>query len=279
MIKLKALRTFGHVRAHIMTNYFNANQLPRDESTAAVIDLTNGLKVLVWKDTKTGSVAIRRTDTGESRYHSATAARDVLQSWESEPVSDDHADLGQHVGYVRVSTVTQNTDRQLAGVRLDRVFTEKCSAKTTDRLVWKDCLNFLRQGDTLHVHSLDRVCRSGAGDAVSIVEELTGRGIAVVFHKEGWTFSGELTATQRGTLGILASVAQMERELILERQREGQQAAKAAGKHIGRPKGKTVDTEQLKVLIESGMSVAAMARELGISRQSLYRRLDEAGLR
>ncbi|KOO09716.1 hypothetical protein AKJ31_02015 [Vibrio hepatarius] len=185
---------------------------------------------------------------------------------------------GQHVGYIRVSTLEQSTSRQLVDVELDRVFTEKTSAKTVERPELQACIQYLREGDTLHVHSLDRVCRSGAGDAVMLVETLNAKGVSVVFHKEGMSFNGSMTAAQKGVLGILASVAQMERELILERQREGIAAAKALGKHMGRPKT-SLNEDELKRLVAEGLSVSAIAKQLGSTRQSVYRRMEALGLR
>lgn len=173
-----------------------------------------------------------------------------------------------NVGYKRVSTTDQNIDRQLAGIQLDKVFEEYCSASTIDRPVWTESLNYLREGDKLYIHSLDRVCRSGAGDAVAIVEQLTSKQVAVEFVKEGLSFSSEMTAAQKGVLGILASVAQMERELIKERQREGIEAAKAKGKKFGRPSKAT--PEQVKEL-RKNLSIAETAKQLGISPATVNR--------
>ncbi|MEZ8657583.1 recombinase family protein [Vibrio cyclitrophicus] len=179
----------------------------------------------------------------------------------------------EHVGYIRVSTVEQSTSRQLADVKLDKVFEEKVSAKTVDRPQLQACLEYVREGDVLHVHSLDRICRSGAGDAVGLVEQMNQKGVSVQFHKEGMRFDGAISAAQKGVLGILAAVAQMERELIKERQMEGIQAAKAAGKHIGRPKAK-VNRTDIQDLLNQGVSKAQAAKKLGIGRATLYRLLE-----
>ncbi|QSV13418.1 recombinase family protein [Photobacterium ganghwense] len=179
-----------------------------------------------------------------------------------------------HVGYIRVSTVGQSTSRQLADVQLDKVFGEKVSAKTVDRPQLQACLEYVRDGDVLHVHSLDRICRSGAGDAVELVELMNQKGVSVQFHKEGMRFDGAMSAAQKGVLGILAAVAQMERELIKERQAEGIAAAKAAGKHIGRPKAR-VTREDIQELLDDGVPKAQAAKQLGIGRATLYRLLRE----
>ncbi|MBY5946240.1 recombinase family protein [Photobacterium rosenbergii] len=177
-----------------------------------------------------------------------------------------------NVGYKRVSGFKQKDDRQLEGVALDKVFTEKASAKTVDRPIWQQCIDYVREGDTLHIHSLDRVCRSGAGDAVEIVEAMNRKGVGVVFHKEGLQFNGSMSAAQKGVLGILASVAQMERELINERREEGVAAAKAKGKKFGRP---TVGAskESLQELLDSGLSMVKACKQLGIGRATGYRLL------
>jgi len=175
-----------------------------------------------------------------------------------------------NIGYVRVSTEEQSTSRQLAQVQLDKVFSEKVSAKTVDRKELQACLEYVREGDTLHVHSLDRICRSGAGDAVKLVEQMTAKGVSVQFHKEGMRFDGTMSAAQKGVLAILAAVAQMERELIRERQIEGIAIAKAAGKHMGRPKV-SVSRASIQELLDDGNTKTQAAKKLGIGRATLYR--------
>lgn len=174
------------------------------------------------------------------------------------------------VGYRRVSSRDQYLDRQLSGVSLDKVFDEKCSAKTVNRPIWQTCLNYLREGDELHIHSLDRVCRSGASDAVNIVESLTVRGITVEFHKEGMRFNDVMTATQKGVLAIIASIAQMERELIAERRDEGIVKAREKGKKFGRPRAEA-SAEEIIALREQGLSMDAIAKRLAVGRATLYR--------
>jgi DNA invertase Pin-like site-specific DNA recombinase len=103
--------------------------------------------------------------------------------------------MSKNIGYLRVSTVDQNTDRQLDGVELDKLYEDKISGASTKRPQLQACLDYLRDGDTLHVHSMDRLARS-MRDIEDLVKELTGRGVTVRFHKEGWTFSGKMDATQ-----------------------------------------------------------------------------------
>ncbi|WP_338154348.1 recombinase family protein [Vibrio harveyi] len=258
-----------------MAKYFNANQVKRGETTA--ITLENGVEVLLTK-LDSGSIKAINKSTGIECVHGAAKTREKLEGWENAVQEASEGTTrhskGQSIGYIRVSTVGQNTDRQLADIELDKTFEEKVSAKTTDRPALASCMDYCRTGDTLHIHSLDRVCRSGAGDAVAIVETMTSKGVGVVFHKEGMTFNGCMTAAQKGILSILASVAQMERELIRERQAEGIAAAKASGKHMGRPKAE-VTKQDILSLKDKGLSMSSIAKKLGIGRATAYRLLDQ----
>ena len=98
--------------------------------------------------------------------------------------------MGQQVGYRRVSTVDQNTDRQLDGVELEKVFTDKASGKDVNRPELARAIEYLRDGDTLVVHSMDRLARN-LEDLRRVVRELTGNGVRVEFVKESFTFTGE----------------------------------------------------------------------------------------
>lgn len=177
---------------------------------------------------------------------------------------------GQNIGYTRVSTTDQTTDRQLDGVTMDRVFEEKASGKDTKRPVLAECLAYVRQGDTLHVHSIDRLCRNLA-DLLRIVTELRDKGVCVRFHKENLSFGcGESDATSELMLSMLGAVAQFERALIKERQREGIAMAKREGRHLGRPKLDDGKAEAVKRMVAEGMGKAEIAKELGISRATVY---------
>jgi len=179
----------------------------------------------------------------------------------------------QQVGYIRVSSVDQNTDRQLEGVTLAKTFMDKASAKDTHRPQLQACMEFLRQGDTLHVHSIDRLARNLV-DLLDILKALTGRGVSVRFHKENLTFTGEDNPFQTLQLQIIGAVAEFERAIIRERQREGIAKAQANGKHCGRKaKLKPEQVEELKARAEAGEEKKALAVEYGISRQTLYRLL------
>ncbi|MGQ9407384.1 recombinase family protein [Mycolicibacterium gilvum] len=178
--------------------------------------------------------------------------------------------MGQRIGYQRVSTVDQNTDRQLDGVDLDKVFTDKASGKNTDRPELARAIEYIREGDTLVVHSMDRLARN-LEDLRRIVRELTRQGVKVEFVKESLTFTGEDNAMNTLLLSMLGAVAEFERSLILERQREGIALAKAAGKYKGRKAALTDEqADDLRTRLAAGESVTALAKDFGISRQTVY---------
>ena len=177
---------------------------------------------------------------------------------------------GQNVGYIRVSSIIQNTARQLDGVVLNKVFEDRASGKNTDRPQLSACLSHLREGDTLHVHSMDRLCRN-LDDLRRIVKDLTGRGVVVKFHKEGLTFTGEDSPMSNLLLLMLGAVAEFERSIILERQREGIAIAKGEGKYKGRKPSLTSERIlELQRRASDGEKKAVLAREFGISRETVY---------
>ena len=177
---------------------------------------------------------------------------------------------GQNVGYIRVSTLLQNTSRQLDGVSLHKTFEDKLSGKNVDRPQLTACLAHLREGDMLHVHSMDRLCRN-LDDLRRIVKELTSRGVVVRFHKEGLTFTGDDSPMSNLLLSMLGAVAEFERSIILERQREGIQIAKGEGKYRGRKPSLTVERVlELQRRAGAGEKKSALAREFGVSRETVY---------
>jgi DNA invertase Pin-like site-specific DNA recombinase len=182
---------------------------------------------------------------------------------------------GQNVGYLRVSTLVQNTARQLEGVALDITFEDKASGKDTSRPQLEACLKHLRKGDTLHIHSLDRLGRN-LDDLRKIIKELTGRGVVVMAHKENLTFTGDDSPMANLLLSMLGAVAEFERSLILERQREGIAIAKAAGAYKGGKKKMTEEqAQELRRRAAAGEKKAGLAREYGISRETLYSYLSQ----
>lgn len=172
------------------------------------------------------------------------------------------------IGYIRVSSVDQNTARQLDGVKLDQTFTDKVSGSTVDRPELAQMLKSVRSGDTLHVHSIDRLARSLV-DLLALVKDLTGKGVAVKFHKENLLFAGGADPMQELMLSLLGSVAQFERSMIRERQREGIAKAKEAGKYKGR--SKAVSDAAIIKAIENGMSYRKAAEHLGVSLSTVQR--------
>ena len=174
----------------------------------------------------------------------------------------------QKVGYIRVSTVDQNTERQLDSVDLDKVYTDKCSGKDTNRPQLKALLDYVRQGDEVHVHDISRMARN-LEDLIGLVKQLNSKGVSIKFHKENLTFTGEQNAMQELLLGVLGSVYQFERSMLLERQREGIQKAKEAGKYKGRPQ--QVDREKIKELLTAGVSIRKTASQLGIAVSTVQR--------
>src|SRR5215831_16474440 len=180
----------------------------------------------------------------------------------------------QRIGYIRVSSVDQNTERQLDGLQLDRTFTDKASGKDTNRPALQEALKYLREGDTLLVHSLDRLARN-VDDLRKVVSDLTARGVTVTFVKNSLIFTGKADPMAKLMLTMLGAVAEFERELLRERQREGIAIAKSKGVYKGR--AKALNAEQARELVElasNGMPKAELARTYGISRQTLYAYLD-----
>lgn len=176
-----------------------------------------------------------------------------------------------HVGYVRVSTVDQNTVRQLVDVTLDKVFEDKCSGKDVKRPQLAACLDYLREGDTLHVHSIDRLARN-LGDLQRMVGELNSRGVVVSFHQERLEFTGDDSPMQHLMLHLMGAFAQFERALLKERQREGIAIAKAEGRHLGRaPALSEQQQEEIRARVAKGEEKKALAAEFGVSRQTVYR--------
>jgi DNA invertase Pin-like site-specific DNA recombinase len=176
----------------------------------------------------------------------------------------------KRIGYVRVSSVDQHTDRQLEGQELDKVFTDKASGKDTNRPQLAAALDYVRDGDVLVVHSMDRLARN-LHDLRRMVTDLTGRGVHVQFVKENLIFTGEDSPMSNLLLSLLGAVAEFERSMIRERQREGIALAKKAGVYKGR-KAK-LNAEQVKEIrrrVQAGEQKARLALAFGVSRQTLY---------
>ena len=188
-----------------------------------------------------------------------------------DTLEDDMA----NIGYKRVSTWDQRSDRQLDGLALDEIFEDRASGKDLNRPQWEMAARFLRRGDVLFVHSMDRLARN-LGDLLATVQGLNARGVEVRFVRENLNFEpgAGTNPMAKLMLSMLGAVAEFERSLILERQREGIAVAKQRGAYSGRKRALSDDqVEQLRHRLNSGEKLARVARELGVSRQTLYSHL------
>lgn len=178
------------------------------------------------------------------------------------------------VAYRRVSTLEQKTDRQLDGMVFEKVFEDKCGGGDTNRPALQGLLEYVREGDTVHVHSIDRLARNSQ-DLLGIVEELKSKGVTIKFYKESLTFSAGVSDPFKELMfQMLGAFAQFERSIIRERQREGIERAKRKG--IYRGGKKAIDREKVMGMLAKGMGATEIARELGIGRMSVYRIKKEA---
>jgi DNA invertase Pin-like site-specific DNA recombinase len=180
---------------------------------------------------------------------------------------------GQRIGYIRVSGFDQNPERQLEHVELSRVFTDKASGKDTHRPQLESLLTFVRQGDTVVVHSMDRLARN-LDDLRRIVQSLTRRGVRIEFVKEHLVFTGDDSPMANLMLSVMGAFAEFERALIRERQREGIALARQRGAYRGRRRALSDDqVAEMRRRIEAGESKAKVAREFGVSRETVYQYL------
>ena len=173
--------------------------------------------------------------------------------------------------YIRVSTILQNTERQLPSVDCDRVYEDKLSGKDTQRPQFQLMMSNLREGDVVNVHSLDRVGRN-TKDILSLVETIKEIGATIKFHKENLTFDGSKSDLYSDLmLTILSGFAQFERNIILERQREGIEIAKQKGKYKGRKSKLTEEQlEEMKNDFDEGMSKTKISEKYDVTRSYVY---------
>ncbi|WP_380055558.1 recombinase family protein [Falsihalocynthiibacter sp. SS001] len=178
-------------------------------------------------------------------------------------------------GYRRVSTQGQSLARQELPDDCDRIFEEKVSGKNTDRVQLTILRDSLRSGDEIVVYSLDRLARS-LSDLQKIIDEAVRKGAVVRFLKEGLTFGNKADPTSNLMLSILGAIGEFEREIILERQREGIAKAKDAGKYKGRPK--TINRGVARKMFASGATPSEVADTMKIGIATAYRLRKEASL-
>src|SRR6266478_4798548 len=180
---------------------------------------------------------------------------------------------GQRIGYVRVSTFDQNPERQLDSTPVDRTFTDKASGKDAKRPQLEDLISFARTGDTVVVHSMDRLARN-LDDLRRIVQMLTQRGVHIEFVKEHLSFTGEDSPMANLMLSVMGAFAEFERSLIRERQREGIALARQRGAYRGRKKSLSeAEVAEVRRRVGMGEKKARVARDVGISRETLYQYL------
>jgi DNA invertase Pin-like site-specific DNA recombinase len=183
---------------------------------------------------------------------------------------------GMRIGYKRVSSVDQSTERQLDGVSVDKMYEDKASGKDTNRPALDAALDKLREGDTLVVHSMDRLARN-LSDLLRMVKELNERDVVVEFVKEHLTFTGDDSPMSNLMLAVMGGVAEFERSMIRERQREGIAIAKTKGIYKGRKPALTPEriAELRQRASVPDANMAALAREFKVSRTTLYNTLNQ----
>lgn len=182
-----------------------------------------------------------------------------------------------NIGYKRVSTKDQLTDRQLLGISLDRVYEESVSGATRDRPRLIACIDALREGDVLHIHSVDRLARSLV-DALDIIEQVIQAGATIIFHAEKLEFSSDRANPYHTfVLQIFASIAQLERSMGKQRQKEGIERAKERGTRSGKPFGKQpldmTRRDEAISLSMTGLNISQIARAMKLSRPSISKLL------
>ena len=180
---------------------------------------------------------------------------------------------GKKIGYIRVSSFDQNTDRQLEGINLNKKFIDKVSGKSIERPQLEAMIDYARDGDTIIVHSMDRLARN-LDDLRRLVAQLTDQQIRIVFIKEGLTFTGEDSPMSKLLLSVMGAFAEFERLLIKERQMEGIALAKKRGAYKGRKPVLSKDQiDEIKTRVSNGDKKSHIARDFNISRETLYQYL------
>lgn len=180
---------------------------------------------------------------------------------------------GKKIGYIRVSHFEQNPERQLEGIRLHKKFIDKASGKNTVRPQLEALLDYAREGDTIVVHSMDRLARN-LDDLRRLVIQLTEQQIKIEFVKEGLTFTGEDSPMSKLLLSMMGAFAEFERALIKERQMEGIALAKKRGAYKGRKAVLSQEQiDKIKTRVAHGNKKSHIARDFGISRETLYQYL------
>ena len=180
---------------------------------------------------------------------------------------------GKKIGYIRVSSIDQNVDRQLENIKLDKVYIDHCSGKNVDRPELQELLKYVRDGDQVFVHSMDRLARN-LSDMRNIISTLNSKQVKLNFIKENLEFNGSETAMANLMLNIMGSFAEFERSLIKERQAEGIALAKKRSAFKGiKPALYSEQINWVAQQLESGAHKSKIAKQLNISRGCLYKHL------
>lgn len=183
---------------------------------------------------------------------------------------------GKKIGYIRVSSYDQNPERQLEGIELNKKFVDHASGKDMARPQLEAMLNYVRDGDTIIVHSMDRLARN-VDDLRKLVVEFTNKQIKVEFIKEGLTFNGEDSPISNLLLSVMGAFAEFERALIKERQIEGIALAKKRGAYKGRKAALSLEQVAIiKARIIQGDKKSMIASDFCISRETLYKYLKKS---
>jgi len=182
---------------------------------------------------------------------------------------------GQKLAYIRVSSIDQNTDRQLAGMEFDEIFTDKCSGSSTKRTSLSQLKSHCRKGDAIYCHSIDRLARN-LSDLLVLVNYFVDKSVDIHFVKESLVFNGEDNHFQNLQLQMIGACAEFERSMIRARQREGIAARKAKGLPVGR---KSVVSKKMQQEIlqasSKGITKTEIAKQFGIGRATVYRVIDK----
>ena len=180
---------------------------------------------------------------------------------------------GQRVGYVRVSAEDQNPDRQLEGINLNKKFIEYASGKNIQRPQLEEMMNYVREGDLVIIHSLDRLARN-VKDLLGIIEYLNKKSVKIQFVKENLLLTGNDCPMSLLIISMFGAFAEFERKLMRERQIEGIKLAKEKGLYKGR--SKMLDPEKIAELqrrSELGITKSRLAKDYGMSKVSVYKYL------
>lgn len=182
---------------------------------------------------------------------------------------------GKKIGYIRVSTVDQNPERQLENVSVDKKFIDYASGITIDRPQFKAMVDYVREDDIIIVHSIDRLARN-VKHLLEFIETMNKKKVVIHFVKENLVFGDSANPLSKLLLTIIGAVAEFERELHLERQREGIAIAQRQGKYRGgKRKLDEKKIEFLKIAMKTNNSKVDLAKEFGVSTWTLTKYMKE----